>query len=72
MTGFILEKLTAQGWRRCCEIYWRIIDAEHAASFEISRRRSKGVRILAVTVSSEAVRELEPIQCTKTTVEPTR
>ncbi len=57
MTGFVLEKLYPNGWRRSNELFWRFEDANHAAKEAIGDL-ARAVRVLPVRVSPYAVHEI--------------
>ena len=57
MQGFLLERLTRNGWNRTGSIYWRISDAKRAAK-NLMRTGALSVRILPVSISGEPVAEI--------------
>lgn len=59
MNGFVLESLYQTGWRRASEIHWRLCDAEASAKKAILNANARAVRILPLSVSSDAVSEID-------------
>jgi len=60
MNGYLLERLTSCGWRRTGELFWTLQTAEKEARRILRRKAAQLVRILPVTVSSDAVTTVEP------------
>lgn len=55
MQGFILEVLAGRTWTRAGDTYWTQQDAQREAERIIRRGKAVEVRILPVTVGTEAV-----------------
>jgi hypothetical protein len=58
--AFVLEHLFPTGWRRDGHLFWRFGDAEREADRLLRDGEARGVRILPVRVSSDAVFERFP------------
>ena len=58
MTAFLLERLNPTGWRRGGELFFRFADANREANRLVRENDVRGVRVLPVRISSQAVVEL--------------
>ena len=58
MELFLLELLTATGWRRTGVVHWTLEDAIAAANRLIRRRLARRVRVLRTIIELKAVAEL--------------
>ena len=58
MEAFILETLTATGWRRGGDTYWTLDSAITEGQRQIRRKLARGIRVLPVAVGDQAVAEL--------------